>query len=144
VRNSCTHQGGETKIKLWGVALLGCALNCKTRVGGHAVGSFAGRGPRVWGPAKGLRPAGQCYPACHAVASSRLFCVLDAAILCLLSPCPSVSISLSICSYPSLSLCLASMSCRVLLFFACLVSSVCHCQLICNFWHNDFKLSNRK
>lgn len=36
------------------------------------------------------------------------------------------------------------MSCRVLLFFACLVPSVCHCQLICNFWHNDFKLSNRK
>jgi len=104
VRNSCTHQGGETKIKLWGVALLGCALNCKTRVGGHAVGSFSGRGPRVWGPAKGLRPAGQCYPACHAVASSRLFCVLDAAILCLLSPCPSVSISLSVCIY--LPLCL--------------------------------------
>jgi len=41
--------------------------------------------------AKGLRPAGQCYPGCHAVASSRLFCVLDAAILCLLSPWSSLS-----------------------------------------------------
>jgi len=44
VRNSCTHQGGETKIKLWGVALLGCALNCKTRVGGMRWEVFPGGG----------------------------------------------------------------------------------------------------
>lgn len=79
----------ETKIKLWGVALLGCALNCQTR-GAVWCEFLLGRG--LWGKgAKGLRPAGQCYPGCHAVASSRLFCVLDAAILCLLSPWPSLS-----------------------------------------------------
>lgn len=119
----------ETKIKLWGVALLGCALNCKTR-GAVWCEFLLGRG--LWGKgAKGQRTAPSwpvlSWLSCCGQFSFILrirrcyFVLIVAMVLSVWQPCPAVSC-----------------------YFSLVWFLRCHCQLICNFWHNDFKLSNRK
>jgi len=61
----------ETKIKLWGVALLGCALNCKTR-GAVWCEFLLGRG--LWG--KGAKGQKDCAQLASVILAVMLWPVL--------------------------------------------------------------------
>lgn len=135
--------------------LSGCALNCKTtqRTSYRMWLEAVGEGCRARARAVSVASYSGCGVACnpiwlccarcpmpgarHAVASSRLFCVLDAAIFCLLFPGIQASTNSPPPPTAAPPLPPSPFGQHFLawpVIFGCLGSWLCsHCQLICNF-----------